>query len=397
MKMSKFIIHDLEVMPNAFIAGFKPLNKPVIIFEVSSRMNQLEEMIDFITENFDKFFVGYNCDGYDEPILRAIVQKWHEGACTEWYEPMMWMEITDFIKKKSDEIIGQERIWHKPKDRLFATIDLMTMLFSSALRVGLKPLQVSMCYPNVEEMNINWNDWVTNETLDTIITYNHNDLGSTEYLLKMLKSDLSLRLGIKKNYEIECLSKDGVGVGVDIFTKYICEDLGLQYPSHLKNFRKNLDVIYVKDLILPHIHFKTSSFQKVLDDFKSMVLDESGTIVAFRGKRIIKGDGRGIKDKKSVEIIGTMGKMSHSFGLGGCHSCSVPSIFESDDEYDVIDCDVNSMYPSMSDSWSFGPAGFLESFVKVIRRLKAERLEAKKNKDKVQDKTKKLALNSILG
>lgn len=394
---TKFIIHDLEVMPNAFVAGFKPLNGKVIIFEVSARKNQLEEMIDFITENYDKYFVGYNCNDYDEPILRAIVKEWHDGACVDWHEPIMWMEITDFIKKKSDEIIGQERTFHKKKDRLFPTIDLMTMLFSQNLRVGLKPLQVSMCYPNVEEMNINWNDWVDNITLDKIITYNHNDLGSTEHLLKMLKSDLSLRLNIKKNYGIDCLSKDGVGVGVDIFTKYICANLGLQYPSHLKNFRQNLDIIYVKDLILPEIQFKTKAFSKVLDDFKSMVLDRSGSIIALRGKRIIQKKSKSKKESKETEIIGRIGKITHTFGLGGLHAQNDPIVVEAKDGYRIIDADVASMYPSMSDSWSFGPAGFKEAFVDTIRLLKAERLIAKRGGDKTKDKTLKLALNSILG
>lgn len=338
----KFIIHDIEVLPNLFIAGFKIINGKTYIFEISARRNDLEEMIDFITRHHNKFFVGYNCNGYDEPVLRALFKKWNESTvdlgCTT-----KWLELTDFIKRESDTIINKEGpSYHHKKDRLFPTIDLMTMLFSQNLRVGLKPLQVTMCFPNVEEMDVNWNEWLSEDKFDALIGYNRNDLDSTEYLLKMLKSDISLRLSIKKNYGIDCLSKDGVGVGVDIFTKYICAELGLEKPSHLKHYRENLDIIFVKDFILPEISFTTPSFQKVLADFQTMVLDASGSIVALRGKKVIKKKSKSKKESKETQIVGLMGNYRHTFGLGGLHCANDPLMMIADNGYHIIDCDVKS-------------------------------------------------------
>jgi hypothetical protein len=92
-------------------------------------------------------------------------------------------ELNYLLLCKSKELIYQDdanrqKIW----DKGFVSIDLMTLLFSSKLRVGLKELQVTLQYPNVEEFD--WsvceNDILPEKYRQTLIDYNVNDVLSTK-------------------------------------------------------------------------------------------------------------------------------------------------------------------------------------------------------------------------
>lgn len=395
-KKRKLIIFDIEVLENFFICGVKPVKGKIIIFEISHRRNDLEKLVDYFLSHDKDYFIGYNCDFYDEPVLYNLIKKYHE-ADPFWHEN--YLSICGYIKEVSDMLIERDKPEFRKK-RLVRTIDLMTMLFSNALRTGLKSLQVSMCYPNVEEMNIDWNKWLPTEDMDMLISYNHNDLNSTEFLFNLLKPDLELRKTIKKTYGIECLSRDGVGTGVAIFTKYVCNELGLLYPSHLKNFVVEKPQHPVSELLLPQIEFRTKPFKEVHEKYKSLILTSEGGLPEHMKK---KGGNKGRKGAPKIEgeddgmFEAISNGLKHSFGLGGIHSVNTPNIYQSCKDYVLIDADVASMYPSMCLQWGFGPSGFLKAFQSTMWKIYNQRLEAKAKKDKIVDKTMKLVLNSILG
>ena len=71
----------------------------------------------------------------------------------------MW-EITGELKKFSDLVINSttSAAWSKYKyANLFKDLDLLTMMFAQKLRGGLKSLQVTMEYDNVEEYDGDFN------------------------------------------------------------------------------------------------------------------------------------------------------------------------------------------------------------------------------------------------
>ena len=372
--MQKICTYDIEVLYNIFICCFKNLDETFETYEISERRNDLESLIRRLKD--DSIKVGYNSNWYDKPIVNYLIYN------EDKLKRMSTKDICFKLKMLSDELIGGE-VGSGSKYRkldYFKTIDLMTLMASKALRVGLKSLQISMCYHNVEEMLVNWNEALESKYFDSLISYCHNDVDSTFFLLKLLKKDLALRTYITQEYALSnIISKDGVGVGVDLFTKYVCEFLGI-IPSQLPDYRINFSSIPVKDYIVPVIKFKTKPLQKVLAWYQSLILDGTGKI-----------DGR----SPSGEIL--INNLVHSYGLGGLHSVNTPVIHAPDPRFIYRDKDVTSYYPSLSDEWEFGPAGFKEEFINVIRFLKAARVEAKINKDKVKDTTLKLALNSILG
>jgi len=95
-------------------------------------------------------------------------------------------------------------------------------MFSQKLRCGLKELQVTMQYPNVQEYEGDFNSNISESEIDNVIAYNHNDVNSTYQLLKLKQKDIDLRVGIHDEYGVNVMSVDGVGIGKEILkTKYL--------------------------------------------------------------------------------------------------------------------------------------------------------------------------------
>lgn len=371
----KLCVFDIEVLPNCFICCCKIAGEEGNIkFEISARAFQLAELIAFFRRT-DLVFVGYNCQHYDTPIINMLIDKYSS------FSNGKYMNVTNACYKLSSSIIGGS--WAASEYKwlgYFNQIDLMTMMASKALRVGLKSLQVTMCYHNVQEMHVDWNQFIEPDDIDQLTFYCYNDIGSTYELLTLLVPDIRLRMAIQSEFKIKCLSKDGVGIGVDIFTRYICEKLEVSVAKELMNYRDNYETICVKDFLLDEIQFKTPALQEVRKFYENLVLDREG-----------KG--------KARETSGTViiNNLQHSYGIGGLHSVNRPAVHIAGKGWIIRDSDVASMYPTMSDMWEFAPKGMKEAFLYVLRLLKALRLEAKKNKDATKDKTYKLALNAILG
>lgn len=97
-------------------------------------------------------------------------------------------------------------------------------MFATKLRVGLKELQVTMEYKNVQEYDGDFNAYAPLEDFDKVIKYNINDIESTTELMNRLEPDIRLREAVNQEFGINVLSTDGVNLGVEIIkTKYLEE------------------------------------------------------------------------------------------------------------------------------------------------------------------------------
>lgn len=410
--MKYLIVYDIEVLKNVFLCCcYNTKTKRIERFEISERRNDLEKLVAFFNEK-DSVFVGYNNLHYDGPIVYALISNF------KTLKHASYIEITKMCFDMSSKIINSDKFpfWHLVDKISFIQIDLMTMMASKALRVGLKSLQVTMCYKNVKEMGVDWESDFPIERIDELIYYCDNDVSSTSELTRLLKKDIQLRLQIQKQYQISCLSKDGVGIGVDIFTKFVCEKLNCD-AKHLETLVDVPDIIVVKDYIQPCIEFKTKPFKDLLKWYQNMTItiNEHDEEVrkeqrAKDNKRIRTWEELVLQEEKTKFKRNVLcGNLLHTFALGGVHSVNKPEIFQEDKDYIIRDEDVESYYPSLALIYSFGPDGFRQAFLEVMQFLKDGRVVAKliaKDKTKTdQERSEanlinevyKLALNSILG
>lgn len=385
-------VYDIEVFPNVFHCTVKNTETGELHkFEISCRRNQLDELVNFfhtvntdhtfgdlyttkIQLNTDKLFCGYNNLHYDNPIINYIIDyyntmkyKGYRDICRSIFN------LSKVITTSSEDDI---RAWSKWKYMIcFDSFDILTMLYSNKLRVGLKEIQVTMQYKNVQEFVADWQADLPENQIDSMIEYNINDVNSTEELLNRCKKDVDLRLAIEDEYGVRVLSKDGVNIGMKILTQKYLEKTGQTWYD-IKDLRSPMDVIPLNKVILPFIKYDSPILQKVLDDMKSQIVSPGRK--GYENKFIFEG-------------------LRYSVGVGGIHSVNDPEIVIPKEDEMLIDIDVASLYPSMLIEYGFYPKHLGPEFLEIYRQIKDERIEAKHNGNKVKNETLKLALNGLSG
>lgn len=385
-------VYDIEVFPNVFHCAVKNTETgEYLFFEISSRRNDVEKLINFFwqikedqrgiwSSNYttakqfdtDKIFCGYNNIHYDNPVINFIID--HRDIVLQLPYDRICRKLFQF----SNIIINSEEDlrWKKWKYMMFfESMDLLTMLFSTKLRVSLKAMQVTMRFHNVQEYDGDFNQYLPTTEIEKMIAYNINDVDSTEELLNRCKKDIDLRLAIEDEYGVKVLSKDGVNIGMKIITQKYLEKTNQSWKQ-IENLRSPCDYIDLNQAILPLIHFDTPILQELLTELKQQIVSPG---------------------RKGYEKHFILDGLRYCVGVGGIHSENKPKIIIPDSSQILSDIDVASLYPSMIIEHEFYPPHLGKEFLEVYSNIKTERLEAKHNGNKVKDATLKLALNGLSG
>lgn len=368
------IVYDIEVFMNVFHCTCKNTEtNELLMFEVSERKNDIQSLVDFFT--IDHYlFCGYNNHHYDDVIINYIID-YKDQLLRKSY-----IQICSSIYNLSNIIIQSEEDIEKFKRwkylHCFNSMDLLTMLYSKKLRVGLKEMQVTMHYTNVQEFDGDFNKPLPTKDIDSMIEYNINDVESSTELLNRCKDDIDLRLFIEQEYGIECLSMDSVKFGETILAKKYCEKTNIS-KKYLETLRSPMDYIPMKDVILPFVQYKNSILQNALEHIRQQIVYS--------------------KERKGYENQFVLDNVKYSVGVGGIHSINTPKIFKPKcDEY-IGHADVTSMYPSFIIQHKFGPRHLGQAFIDIYTGIYNERVEAKHKGEKLKNLALKLTLNSVTG
>lgn len=385
-------VYDIEVFPNVFHCTVKNTETGELHkFEISCRRNQLDELVEFfhtvntkytfgdlyttdIKLDTDILFCGYNNLHYDNAIINYIIDcynimkyKGYRDICRSVFN------LSKVITTSSED---DNSAWRKWKYMIcFDSFDILTMLYSNKLRVGLKEIQVTMQYKNVQEFVADWQADLPENQIDSMIDYNINDVNSTEELLNRCKKDIDLRIAIEDEYGVRILSKDGVNIGMKILTQKYLEKTGQTWWD-IKDLRSPMSVIPLNNVILPFIKYDSPILTRVLNDMKSQIVSPGRK--GYENKFVFEG-------------------LQYSVGVGGIHSVNKPEIIIPKEDEMLIDIDVASLYPSMLIEYEFYPKHLGPEFLEVYKQIKDERIEAKHNGNKVKNETLKLALNGLSG
>lgn len=385
-------VYDVEVFPNVFHCTVKNTETGELHkFEISCRRNQLDELVKFFHTVNTKYtfgdlyttdikldtnilFCGYNNIHYDNAIINYIIDyynimkyKGYRDICRSIFN------LSKVITTSSED---DNSAWRKWKYMIcFDSFDILTMLYSNKLRVGLKEIQVTMQYKNVQEFVADWQADLPENQIDSMIDYNINDVNSTEELLNRCKKDIDLRIAIEDEYGVRVLSKDGVNIGMKILTQKYLEKTGQTWRD-IKDLRSPMSVIPLNNVILPFIKYDSPILTRVLDDMKSQIVSPGRK--GYENKFVFEG-------------------LQYSVGVGGIHSVNKPEIIIPKEDEMLIDIDVASLYPSMLIEYEFYPKHLGPEFLEVYKQIKDERIEAKHNGNKVKNETLKLALNGLSG
>lgn len=387
------LVYDIEVFQNIFHCAVKNTETNEIHkFEISKRKNQLSELVSFFQQfdnregswnesyttdyQFDTkvIFAGYNNIHFDNPIVNYMIDYYYRLS------KLSYDKVCESLYNMSKIIItskdGQEDQWKKWKyQQWFESFDILTMLYSTQLRVGLKEMQVTMQYPNVQEFVYDWNKPLPEDLFEEMIQYNINDIESTAELLERCKKEVDLRIAIEDEYGVRVLSKDGVNIGMKIITQKYLEKTH-QTWWQIRDLRSPMNMIPLKDVILPFIKYESPILNKMLEEMKQQIVSPG---------------------RKGYEYKFIFNNLRYSVGVGGIHSVNDPEIIIPKEDEMLIDIDVASLYPSMLIQYKFYPKHLGPEFLEVYSQIREERLEAKRNGNKVKNETLKLALNGLSG
>ena len=318
IKEKQISVYDIEVFPNVFSCTCRNSEtQELITFEISERKNDLTDLISYFSNN-ELIFCGYNNKHYDDVIINYIIDyydllnsKTYIDICRSLFN------LSQTIVEAEDGNIDKFKKWKYAN--YFYSMDLLTMLFSSKLRVGLKEMQLTMHYPNVQEYSGHFDQWLLKKDIDEMIAYNINDVESTTTLLYRLKDDVDLRLFIEQEYGLDVLSFDKTKIGEKILEKKYCDAMHIS-PYELKGLGSPMDYIPLKDVILPFIQYKNPKLKELLEDMKQQIVYS--------------------KERKGYEKKFVLSNTVYSVGVGGIHSINKPEALTSNDEEYIGHSDV---------------------------------------------------------
>ena len=359
-------IFDVETFKNLFVATFKnPKTQEVKIFCISEQVNQVEELVKFISTNSSSWFIGYNSFNYDNQILNYIYKNSFEFCL------MDYKDLTIKINDLSNDIVFNKFSEYK-YNLPFRHLDLMII---GRYKKSLKLLGVSLRWHKLQEMPIDSKECVPKEQIESIINYNLNDVLITEKLYEHLKNSIKFRHELSSIYELDLYNCSDTQIADILLAKFYSESTGLKY-NEFKDLRTERKYIKFNWAIFDDVTFETEELIKLLENIKEHTY---------------------YQNKPHFKRKITIDNVKYVIGLGGLHSEDEPGLFEETQEHLIIDADISSMYPATLINKQLYPEHLGNKFLKRFKQIRDDRLHEKEKGNKVKSEGLKLIMNAAIG
>lgn len=368
VNLDKVVIHDIETLKEMFcicLIDYKSKSKKeFIIYDSPEYEDQPVKLYQFLKNcvNHKYTLLGFNNIDFDAQILNYFYE-W----CCQRQDPLYQFDnkyIIDALYKKAQEIISKQNERFQsgtPEYKLFSPqIDLYKQQHYDRpqKRTSLKWLQFTMRMPNIQEMPIEHDVHIELHDIPTVVKYCWNDVDSTLAFFERIKFETELRLKLGKEYKKHLVNAPEPRMAREIFGKFLCDEMGIPY-SELKEMKTLRDSVALKDVIFPYVKFHTPQLQKVLEDFRKVVVNTAPSYVAENPKESES------KFNYSLNYNG----LKVDLGLGGIHSCISSGIYVPADDELMIDSDGVSYYPNLAIENDLRPEHLGVVFSKIYKNI----------------------------
>jgi hypothetical protein len=325
------VVYDIECLINFFsITSLDVKTNLHKSFIIHKNTNQLKEIVEYLVEV--TWMIGYNNLSYDYPLVHHLLCHKDE------YINLTGEELATLLYKKSQSIIESQFSSIRPSEVKIKQIDLFKIWHfdNAAKRTSLKWLMYMCDWYNIEDMPFEHYDYIeSKEDVESILNYNLNDvfftkqfyditLGRTTIKAYQDKNKIELRNIIQTEFGLDCINFNDVKIGDEV-NKLTYAKLANINKYDLKKVIKS-SKIKVSDCIEPYIYFNRPYLQAFLKKFKEKEFD-SNEVASEKGFNL------------KIDYL------SITLAYGGLHSNDTPRLFESNDEYELVDKDCASMYP----------------------------------------------------
>jgi hypothetical protein len=347
-------VYDIETYPNIFTFVFRELTKQrkLKIFEISSRKNDLPELISYLKQNL--MLIGYNCLYFDYPILHYILE--HPNCTLD--------EMYNYVQTK---IIGSDYPAIQSWNIKIPQCDLFKINHYDNVNrsTSLKWLEFTLRWKKLQDLPFKPGTIIPESDFDFLIEYNINDVDFTEVFFNKCRDAVTFREQMSKVLNHNVMNYSDVKIGEYLNRITYSRLSGIEYKD-FKYGKTKRNIIKVSQLIPGFISFKTPELKNFLSDIrtKSFHIDDD------------------------FERHITLGKMSIKFAKGGLHSEDKPGIIVCKEGYNLKEKDVGSMYPKAIIAGNYYPQHLGPTWNQGIKLLYDERL------DELKPQLKKLKYKS---
>ncbi len=292
--------------------------------------------------------VGFNSKSYDYKVIHEFLQRENKRESAD--------VLTGYLTKLSNSIIKDRDFKLYQPNPYFNNVDLFKIWHydNQARSTSLKVLQCSMNFYNVDEFDFN-TKVKTLKDIEQVLMYNRNDTRSTKMFFDYSLDKIRQRQSIKKQFGLDCINYSDSLLGEKLLLHFYTQETRITEAQlrEVKNKTFYPKTIPNSTTIFPYISFKSEEKQALLGAFKrgyvecevKLKLNPDSFQNLKHHKIFVKIEGR--KDKQKIKIFQQSKGVSYYFGSGGLHGSRRGS-FYSDEEGDIHDIDVGSLYPNIA-------------------------------------------------
>lgn len=367
-------IYDIECFVNYFCVTFKDIKtKQLLNFVIyhsyqnqENSRNDLTKLFYFLDQQRKKWLVGYNSKTFDNQILNCIHNKYNIFSILD--TETVCKEIHTFTMS----IINSNNMEYKYR-LPFQAVDLMRV--GNVEQKSLKLVAVNLNWPIIQDLPLDIHATIRDEDLNILYNYNLNDVLITERLYYKLINDINVRWEVGQKYGIDLMSEPDSGMANRLLEKMYSDLSGIPVKE-LRDMRTERKIIHYENIVFNNVKFQTDELNSLLREILSQKYYKNQPYF-----------------NKSVIFDGAKYKL----GIGGIHSDDKPNIFVSNDDIQIIDCDIASMYPSLMINNNLYPAHLSKLFLDLYKKIIDQRLEAKKAGKETEAYVLKILVNSVFG
>jgi len=321
----KLNIYDLETYPNFFLTVFKCIaTGNYHYFEISDRKSDQINLKKFLNEQV-KGLIGFNNLNFDYPVLHNTILKSNKLLTAQ----EIYKEVETIINTKYSAIWDNQikipqldlyRIWHYDNKNK---------------STSLKWLEFAMRLPNVEDLPYKPGTILTFDQMDEIISYCKNDIEATEKFYNLSSKHIEIRKFYTQLEGMNLINASEIRMSKEIFGKYLSKEMNIDIKT-LSKLRTERSEVDIKNIIFDYLKFNDPLNQEVLEKFNSYKWIDTSNMSAEQSK------------KYSISFSRPYKNVIREYAEGGLHSFGKAGIYETDDDYILVDVDFASYYPHIS-------------------------------------------------
>ncbi len=353
------ICFDVECYPNYFLVGIQNFKSRVFrgleIFSSGSLCRADIKILRRLVLHCESY--AFNSIGYDNIMCNAAMMGWSVDELFQLNEKII-------NSKNSYDIIyelGFRELWD------FRVVDLMPIAGKGSLKTFGARLHTS----TLQELPYEAGSILTRKQANNVLAYCKNDLNVTHEIANAVKGEIDIRRIITRKYGVKAMSLSNAQIAEKILRKKI----------RTNKAGEKVDSVQYE---LPHIaKHLTGNIRDLAYKYANTTFDISkkGTI---------------LQPKWLKSATMTINNVKYNLGIGGLHGSIKSKVIKESETSYVMDCDVESYYPSLVCSYAGGNE-LVSRFVTEYRKLLQDRLVAKANGDTASNNVLKIVINGATG